>query len=285
MRRAQHLTHFGAHTGPYSYLFAPMATFLHPHARAALEQLEKALVDVGRKPDHERVHALRTGLKKVRTLLRLSRSMAPGTRPPKGATQRILSLFKAAGAQREPEVSAKVLESFQGHMPARTAYNAHLKDRANKAKKGLRKAVAAVQRRDLERLMGYFTAVSSSMTRTQELRAADRFISQEMDAAGVKLIADATDDALHEVRKHLKNAWQTLQPLAKSGELSVAQKVLRKKLGTLQEALGDWHDLHVVWADLGTRGSTVQELKEAVDSMLQARRKQLLAELQVLLDR
>jgi CHAD domain-containing protein len=275
--------YLSAHTDLHRYLFAPMATVLHTHARKALKRLDRSLAAVSEHPDHRRVHGLRITLKTVRTLLQLAASMSPPTRPPEGATKRLMALFKAAGAQREPEVSAKVLGTITGHDLARKAFKAHLDDRARKAHKGLQKAVQAFSRRDSERLMVHFTAISRSMTRTQELRAADRYIAAERDAARRQLHADSHDGSLHEARKHLKNAWHTLRLLEQTGELEAGQVRLKEDLGQLQEALGDWHDLHVIWTELATRGSTITELRNDVEARLNERRRLLVGRLKEVL--
>jgi len=252
-----------------------MATLLHTHARRSLEQLMRALKDAGGRRDHERVHGLRVALKKVRTLLRLAEAMAPSARPPKGPSKRLLALFKAAGAQREPEVSAQVLATFSGYDLARNAYLAHLEARAKKAAKGLKKALKAVDKRDADRLRVHFTTISQGLTRSQESRSAMRYIDAELAAARAMMANSDRDDALHEVRKHLKNAWHTLKLLDRSGALKEPRQHMLERLGGLQEALGEWHDLFVVWADLGTRGGTVLELRNAVEERLNERRRQL----------
>lgn len=238
---------------------------------------------VRKRPDHQGVHGLRVALKKVRTLLRLADAMEPAAAAPKGATKRLLALFKAAGEQREPEVSIQVLGTFTGHDLARKAYRAHLDVRANKAGKGLSKALKAMADRDLERILGHLTAISQGLTRSQERKAASRYIGAELAAARTMMATGERDDALHEVRKHLKNAWHTLRLLDRSGALDEEQQDSLKRLGSLQQSLGDWHDLFVVWADLGTRGSTVLELRKAVEERLHERRAQLVERLREVL--
>ena len=277
------VTTIAAHAVPHRYLFAPMATLLHTHAHRALDQLARAMKAVRKRPDHKGVHGLRVALKKVRTLLRLADAMELAAAAPKGATKRLLALFKAAGEQREPEVSMQVLGTFRGHDLARSAYRAHLDVRAKKAAKSLSKALKAMGDRDLERILAHLTAISQGMTRSQERKAASRYISAELAAARTMMANSDRDDALHEVRKHLKNAWHTLRLLDRSGALEDDQQDDLKRLGDLQESLGDWHDLFVVWADLGTRGSTVVELRNAVEERLHERRRQLVDRLRKVL--
>lgn len=260
-----------------------MATLLHTHAHHALEQMMLAMKAACGRSDHKRVHGLRVALKKVRTLLRLAGAMDPAATPPKGPTMRLMALFKAAGAQREPEVSAQVLGSFTGHDLARTAYQAHLDARSKKAAKELGKVLKGFGKRDARRLLTHFTTISQGLTRSQERKAASRYIKAEVAAARSMMDASDRDDALHEVRKHLKNAWHTLRLLDRSGALKEAQQHMLERLGGLQEALGDWHDLFVVWADLGTRGSTVAQLRNAVEDRLQERRRQLVGRLREVL--
>lgn len=260
-----------------------MATLLHTHAHRALDQLVQAMKTVQKRPDHKRVHGLRVALKKVRTLLRLADAMGSGGAPPKGPTKRLLALFKAAGAQREPEVSAQVLESFAGHDLARKAYQAHLNARAKQAERGLVKALKAFGRRDAERLLEHLTAISQGLTSSQERNAALRYIEAEHASALAMMANSERDDALHEVRKHLKNAWHTLRLLERSGALGQPQQHTLEHLDGLQEALGQWHDLFVVWADLGTRGGTVVELRNAVENRLHERRRQLVGRLREVL--
>lgn len=260
-----------------------MATLLHTHAHRALDQLAQAMKAVRRRQDHKGVHGLRVALKKVRTLLRLADAMGSGGAPPKGPTKRLLALFKAAGAQREPEVSAQVLDTFAGHDLARKAYQAQLNARAKQAERGLVKALKAFGKRDAERLLDHFTSISQGLTYSQETRAASRYCEAERIAARAMMANSDRDDALHEVRKHLKNAWHTLRLLDRNGALDEVEQHTLERLGSLQEALGDWHDLFVVWADLGTRGGTVVELRNAVEKRLHERRRQLVDRLREVL--
>lgn len=228
-----------------------MAFLLAGHGRELLERFGEALRVARERPTEKHVHGLRVRMKKMRSLLRLAEAMAPGDGPPKGPMCRLLALFKVAGEQRETVVSAKVVRSLPLRDPGEAeAYLALLAKRGRKAGKVLRKAMDELRPHDVGRLRKHLATVGTALTHTQERKAARRYVAAEMRRARTLVRRGAPGEELHEVRKHLKNAWHTLRLLDDTKALDERLHELLGKLDGLQEALGGWHDIQVVVEDL-----------------------------------
>jgi CHAD domain-containing protein len=259
-----------------------MATLLQIHAQGVVQQYSSTLAKARRKSDVGRVHALRVALKQLRTLLRLAAFMAPNSLPPKRVIERLMTLFRAAGEQREARVSEAVVRRIQrSSTMARMHYLEILEHRARRSEKKLHKALQDIRQRDAEKLAGHFAAVSQGLTHTQEQHAAVRYIEHEMRSAKKHFKAGPPEATLHQVRKHLKNAWHCLRMLEHAGALDVERDALMHRMAAVQEALGDWHDLHVVSDDLETQVPAMIHgpLKELVDAELARKRRLVLKEL------
>lgn len=263
-----------------------MAFLLAHHGRKQLASYTKALERARERRTEKRIHALRISMKQLRTLLRLAEGIDAVTKPPTAAVRRLLTLFKAAGALREAQVSTGLVTGFEKLDPADgTVYLAHLKKRRGKAAKILKLALAAMHTRDARKLGKYFASVSTDRTHTQERRSARLYVDRELRMAITVVRAGARGEALHEVRKHLKNAWHTLRLLKDADTLTERQTTLLQRLGSIQESLGDWHDLQVVYDDLAglAQQDEVAVLKKAIGSKLRTQRTRLMRELRVLL--
>jgi CHAD domain-containing protein len=263
-----------------------MAFLLAHHGRKQLSAYTKALERARDRRTEKRIHALRTSMKQLRTLLRLAEGIDTVTRPPDAALRRFLTLFKAAGGLREAQVSTRLVSSTEELAPADGAvYLTHLKIERNKAGKGLKHALADIHTHDARKLGKYFASVSTDHTHTQERRSARIYVDREMRMATTLLRAGAQGEDLHEVRKHLKNAWHTLRLLEDADTLTERQGALLQRLGRIQDSLGDWHDLHVVHDDLAglAQQDEVAILKKAIGSKLRGQRARLMRELRVLL--
>lgn len=263
-----------------------MAFLLAHYGRKQLATYIKALERARDRRTEKRIHALRVSMKQLRTLLRLAEDIDAVTRPPDASLRRFLGLFKAAGTLREAQVSTGLLTRFEKLDPADgTVYLAHLKKKRGKAGKALKQALADMHTRDARKLGKYFASVSSDRTHTQERRSARLYVDREMRKATVVVSTGARGEALHEVRKHLKNAWHTLRLLKDADTLTERQTTLLQRLGSIQECLGDWHDLQVVYDDLAglAQQDEVAVLKQAISSKLRTQRTRLLRELRLLL--
>ncbi|MCW5899159.1 MAG: CHAD domain-containing protein [Flavobacteriales bacterium] len=262
-----------------------MAFLLAGHGRELLERFGEALRVARERPTEKRVHGLRVRMKKLRSLLRLAEAMAPGDGPPKGPMRRLLALFKMAGEQRETVVSAKVVRSLPLRDPTSAEpYVTDLGDRGRKAGKAMRKAMDDLRPRDIQRLRRHLGTVGNALTHTQERKAARRYVAMEMRRARTLLRRGAPGEELHEVRKHLKNAWHTLRLLGDTGPLDERQNDLLGRLDGLQENLGDWHDIQVVVEDLDRTERRPAVLRRAAMARQRRERNRLMRSLQKALE-
>jgi CHAD domain-containing protein len=263
-----------------------MAFLLAHYGRKQLATYTKALERARERRTEKRIHALRISMKQLRTLLRLAEGIDAVTKPPTTAVRRLLTLFKAAGGVREAQVSTGLVTCFEELNTADgTTYLAHLKKMRGKAAKVLKQALADMHTRDARKLGKYFASVSTDRTHTQERRSARLYVDREMRMAMTVVCAGARGEALHEVRKHLKNAWHTLRLLKDADTLTERQTTLLQRLGSIQESLGDWHDLQVVYDDLAglSQPEELALLKQAVGYKLKGQRTKLMRELRTVL--
>jgi len=264
-----------------------MAFLLAHHGRKQLATYTRSLERACVRTTKGRIHALRVAMKQVRTLLRLAEGIDAATGAPGGAVRRLLALFKAAGELREAQVSEALVANIDKLDPADgTAYLAHLKRQRIRASKLLHRALDEVHARDAEKLGKYFASVSTDHTHTQERRSARLYVDREMRKAVALVRAGAQGDALHDVRKHLKNAWHTLRLLNEADTLTERQNALLQRLGSVQECLGEWHDLHVLSDDLERhpQQDEVAVLKKAIRTPLRGERARLMRELKKVLE-
>jgi CHAD domain-containing protein len=225
-------------------------------------------------------------MKQLRTLLRLAEGIDAVTKPPTSAVRRLFTLFKAAGGLREAQVSTGLVSGFEKLDPADgTIYLAYLKKKRAKAGKALQLALEDMHTRDARKLGKYFGSVSTDRTHTQERRSVRLYVDRELRKAMGLVRAGAHGDALHDVRKHLKNAWHTLRLLKEADTLTERQGALLDRLGGVQERLGNWHDLQVVYDDLCglARQDEVTVLKKAIGTKLRSERTRLMRELKKVL--
>ncbi|MEX1132631.1 MAG: CHAD domain-containing protein [Flavobacteriales bacterium] len=269
------------------FYISNMAFLLAHYGRKQLATYTNSLERARARNTTARIHALRVSMKQLRTLLRLAEGTDTVTDAPSGPVRRLLALFKAAGELRETQVSTALVTTFEKLDPADgTAYLAHLKRRRNKAAKALRRALADGHARDARKLGKYFASVSTDRTHTQERRSARLYVDREMRKAMGHVRAGAHGDALHDVRKHLKNAWHTLRLLKEADTLTERQNALLERLGGVQAGLGEWHDLQVVYEDLEKHEEQdeVAFLKKAIGTILRSERTRLLREMKQVLE-
>lgn len=263
-----------------------MAFLLAGHGRDLLEEFRVALAEASAKPGEKHIHGLRVRMKKLRSLLRLADAMDTGNTAPKGAMRRMKALFKAAGEHRELVISAVVVAALATEDGQEAeAYLLHLGTRERKALKALRRALQDVREKDIVKLRSHLSVVANAQTRSQERRTARNHVDREMRKARQLVQEGARGEALHDVRKHLKNAWHTLRLLGDADTLTERQGDLLQRLGSIQESLGEWHDLQVVYDDLAglAQQDEVAVLKKAIGSKLRTQRTRLMRELRVLL--
>lgn len=241
-----------------------------------------ALAEASAKPGEKHIHGLRVRMKKLRSLLHLAAAMDTGNTAPKGAMRRIRALFKAAGEHREIVISASVASAVASEDGQEAeAYIQRLGTRERKALKALRRALQDVREKDIAKLRSHLSVVANAHTRSQERRTARNHVDREMRKAQQLVQEGARGEALHEVRKHLKNAWHTLRLLKDTDTLTERQGNLLHRLGSIQESIGEWHDLQVVFDDLDKHqpAEEVAVLRKAVGSKLRGQRTRLMREL------
>jgi len=259
-----------------------MSSLLAEQGRVLLEQFGVALARLRKRSSERRVHTLRIRVKKLRSLFRVVHAVVPGGAvPPKGAHGRLKALFHAAGRQREAQVSVRVVDELPGVSGRdRKVYRQRLAKRSDKAGAELDKALGRLKDRDLERLGAYLAEVTEGLGRTRERQGARRYIDAQLEEAGKVLHAGEPPVALHDVRKHLKNAWHTLRLLAEADALYARQKELMERLAVLQEDLGDWQDTQVLLTDLDRwkgGGAVRDRLRKVAARQLERKRVKLLA--------
>lgn len=238
-----------------------MAYLLAAHADRVLERLRVELVRAAESPSEPRIHALRVSLKKLATLMRLVRSMAPELGRGSRAMRHLKVLFDAAGRVREAQVARGLVAALPRRVDrAHRAFDAWLIQEELRARSTVRRRLDACKPKHLERIAKKLMEANAGMTRAQELRHTARYADHQLEAARRLLACMDPVERLHEVRKHVKNAWYALRLL----QARSAERARAARLDAIQRRLGDWQDLRMLltllarWDRGGEAGAALQ---------------------------
>jgi CHAD domain-containing protein len=240
-------------------------------AEKALERLQGAEEDPA-----DAIHGARKDMKKLRAVLRLSRSAIP-KQLYKEENQRYRDAARALSASRDAEVRLETLDTLaerDGELP-REALEAwrQILDRDREAAVNTTRADSAVTliEAGLEEIRCWPLEGNSWKLVGGEVKRAYRRGRRAMANAA----ADPSEESLHEWRKRAKDLWYQLRLLspAWSGPLEAAADEAHR----LTDLLGDHHDLAVLRQDLGERRLGEEET-QALEAAIDARQEQLAAE-------
>jgi CHAD domain-containing protein len=239
----RHVLHMGFTS---AFHLCSMQQALVDHAVTLTARLERSLAVVGDRPTEARIHALRVRIKKLRSLLRLLHVAAPGVDPPRKPMERLRAVFRAAGTERDIQVSRELVRSLRNvDRTTRKAYLERCERREKKAARALARQLSRLRRSDPAKLLRYVRAATAHNGDTLG-RTMETYARRELLKARRLFETQHAEETLHEVRKHVKNAWHTLRI---HGMVRTTPKRLAA-LAEAQERLGRWHDAHVLLLDL-----------------------------------
>jgi CHAD domain-containing protein len=233
-----------------------------PAATAAavvgLAHLDEARASAGRLEDledAEALHDFRVALRRLRTLLRGFR-LELGDLVPKKLQRRLRDLTRATTAARDAEVQLAWVRAHRGEVgrrPGLAWFVARLADRRDRAYADVRDHVVPAFRqleRRVRRALNHAAAPAGPTGPLFGTAAArsirDQATALEQELAAARAPRDA--DAIHGARIAAKRLRYLLESLAGEGAPAAA---LVDRLKTLQDLLGDLHDLQVLSEELG----------------------------------
>jgi CHAD domain-containing protein len=260
---------------------------LHSYGSVLIARHAATLKAVRARAGEQRIHRYRVQVKRLRTLLRLLEEHAPDATPPKAVMKRLKSVFHAAAIPREAQVSVRTLRSLKGVSARhRASYAKRLSLQEHKGRKLLVARLEAVRERDAKRILAHIEQATQGSHLAAEQASANRYVNAEMAAARKLIRQGPPEEVLHEVRKHLKNVWHTLRLLNEADGLPARRRQLLERLAPLQEGLGEWHDIHVLLADLKKwkgNGGAKKAVREAATKRLERRHVNVVKEVEEVL--
>ncbi len=205
---------------------------------ALARQAQRDIKRVGEAPER-RIHGLRTGMKKYRSLLRLARG-GMKTRQKKALLERVRVLKDGMAGSRDEVV---IFETVRHHLGAAAIRRLGLKRPHEEAKAEAPETLLLAA--DELVLLSETLALDDLDADDLESRwkRSLRRTRKAMKAAG----QSGEDGAFHFWRKHAKDVWYQSAALGGFGKKMAAQGKFAKRLS---EVLGDEHDLTIVLASL-----------------------------------
>jgi CHAD domain-containing protein len=200
----------------------------------------------GESYDQDALHRLRRDIKKVKALIILSEACT-GKRPARDFRP-LHKMFRRTGVIRDANNQLLLLEQHQLLSPetrdrhsrqlqtAAASFSAHLGKYRKQSKKAGRRLIADVHSIRTGCIRDWFAA--------------------ELIRTGILL--GSSGDRLHRARKKIKALLyvEKLLPERTAGQLQLNTEYLDQ----LQEAIGQWHDLMLTTANLGTEDMAAKEM-------------------------
>jgi len=206
----------------------------------------------------EALHDLRVALRRVRAVLRTFRAEAAGRRW-RAAERALRRTFRGTGPARDSEVLVQRLGAYaagarERHSDGIEAMEARCERLHRRARPALRDALAARRRDELARRMDELLAgrlVAPAADAAPFGGPAPQRLAEVLDGAA-RLAADVEARArtkdLHALRIELKRVRYLAEVFEQAGPGPLADAI--ERLRTLQDALGDVHDLDVQMAEV-----------------------------------
>ena len=199
-----------------------LISFVHDR----LNSIEKCLLDFSKDKQPESLHCLRVDLKKIKAAY----SFAEHVFNKKFSTARLNPLFKEAGKIREIQLNIKLLSDFP-HPPMR------LLSKLKKDEKILSDEFIANELFHIKSIKK-FRKVNSLPNKSID----NKKISKYFDKVKSQLALKKNSEDLHRYRIRIKRMMHVYTMLPSKLQDKLQFDI--EKIDTLQQDLGDWHDIH-----------------------------------------
>lgn len=259
----------------------PAAAGMRRIAKGRAERAAERLRGAGETEMAAAIHGARKDLKKLRAVLRLVREEL-GAETFKRENRRYRDAGRLLSASRDAEVKLQTLRALREHAghelaPAPVASWERMleADRSEVATAAAEEAAARLERALAEIEAGAVAIDSWPLAEDSwalveaGLTRAYREGRQDLARVG----AERSDEAVHELRKRVKDLWYQLRLLVEAWPGPLGETVAQ--LDTLAELLGDHHDLSLLAADLEARAPIFAD-PEAVSDLIGRRQDELL---------
>jgi CHAD domain-containing protein len=213
---------------------------------AYYQELDKAfhlywmegLVDYG----EETAHGIRVNLKRQFAFFHLLQCLDPAFSAEK-AVDKFSALYKRAGKIRDRQVERQLLLNTERRMRLVFGLSNQLREKAARKGKLLQEWARTHDTESVRKLAArVFKSINRLPEKDQAQRMKSYFTGLIHSIASFPSIFDEADEALHDLRKSIKELFYNLEIIKRFIPGSVLHPPAIKLLYDLQHILGDWHD-------------------------------------------
>lgn len=251
------------------------ATFVTRKLRETDAQISAAAARVLANADDEAIHDLRVGIRRLRTLLRMSRGLY-GRWHADVARRAYAEVMKSTGDLRDEEVLEETLSGASED----PGFATWLSARKVREKRLRRAVVTRLQRGDLDRARLMLKALLVFPVEPKRDRELGRFARRAVARTRreVERQRDAGPDeaeALHELRIAYKELRYSIDLLAEA--LPLDDRALLEPAAVFQKRLGEIHDVDVALATIETERGLPEAVRASALEALRAKRARRMA--------
>ena len=212
-------------------------SLIHIYNEAANSFLDN--IDLSLDLDEDHIHKLRVGIKNLRAILILVKTIKGKEFRKKKISALISKIFKPTGKLRNIQIESLILDQYD--LNATQIYKNHLAE--IREKKGLNAKTALIE----------FNKNDFDFKNEKAKQIIKKINSEDLDLGIKKLISNEFEKiiqirnkledikAFHEIRKHLKVLKSVLKIKLVVNQ-DEATEVLLKFINTTETLIGDWHD-------------------------------------------
>lgn len=242
--------------------------------------LTNTLCGVEKRCDTESVHRLRLAIKKLRTLLGIL-NYKEGISAIKKNMKAIDRIFIFSGLVRDNQIQVELLENYRSRVGEEVDLLAKKFKKDNrKCKEAIRLKIKKINLFDLvllnQMIDNEFETLTDSAIEIILREKANKLFDE------INQIAKNNPDekALHRIRTMLKELVYTLIIIKKGKGKFKVEKSTLIYFDNLQQILGDWHDLEVLFKSVNQHRFELAKLAKIVEFDKEAKRLDVLFELE-----
>ena len=202
-----------------------------------LTNLRRILRQVARDPKPKLVHQLRTTIRRTEALWQAHRLETSGKS--RALARQFAKLRRRAGKVRDLDVQLQLLDSVNigGRAGAKDRLEGALEDKRRSQEK---KLLSELDGKGLKKLLKRMSSLHATATNGNLMGSASAQVGRDLKALKIvgRKSTPFTLEQLHNFRIRCKKIRYTAELLPQTPDVTV----LIKKLKTMQDAVGEWHD-------------------------------------------
>lgn len=230
-----------------------MQNYLMKYGNDCVSRLSSNISRAKKSSDARNIHSLRLNVKKINALFGFL-EILDITLIPKETLKRIDSLYRISGQLRDAQIQIQILKKFKKIAPddvqkALRYFSKHKKKAQNK----LKKKSSRISNKNLlgvrERLT---TCIKGLDNNTLKIKCID-YANETLTLIKNIISRRPDEELLHRMRIYLKVLIYILDILLKMKEDIAIDKPSLKLLNTIQQKVGEWHDLDLLYQRLNQK--------------------------------